>query len=224
MSESRVKALVSWSSGKDAAWALHVARSGGEVEVVGLLTTFNAEFGRVSMQGVRRELVKAQASALDIPSWEIDLPWPCPNEVYEERMRDAMERAVEVGITRVIFGDLFLEDVRSYRVERMAGSGIEPIFPVWGIPTGDLAREMLDGGVGAVVTAVDTTQIDSSFAGRLFDAGFLSELPEEVDPLGENGEFHTFCFASPSFDWAIECEVGEVVDRGRFVYADVLPA
>lgn len=218
------KALVSWSSGKDSAWALHMAQRDAEVEVVGLLTTLNEEFGRVSMQGVRRELVEAQARGLGLPLWAIDLPWPCPNEIYEERMAAAVEAAASQGITRVVFGDLFLEDVRDYRVERMAGTGVSPMFPIWGSDTHRLARQMIADGVRAVVTAVDTTQLDGAFAGRHFDEVFLEELPSGVDPLGENGEFHTFCHAGPMFGEPIGCVVGEVVDRGRFVYADVVPA
>lgn len=192
------------------------------MEVVGLLTTFNEKFGRVSMQGVRRELVHAQARALGLPVWSIDLPWPCPNEIYEERMAAAVETAFGRGITRMVFGDLFLEDVREYRVERMAGTGVSPMFPIWGADTHRLAREMIADGVRAVVTAIDTTQLDDAFVGRQFDEGFFEELPSRVDPLGENGEFHTFCHAGPMFGEPIACAVGDVVDRGRFVYADVV--
>ena len=191
--------------------------------MVGLLTTFNQEFGRVSMQGVRRSLVEAQADALGVPLWAIDLPWPCPNDVYEARMERAMESAFGEGITRVVFGDLFLEDVREYRVEKLAGTGIEPMFPIWGSDTRELAHRMIQSGLRAVVTAVDTSQLAATFAGRQFDVGLIENLPGDVDPLGENGEFHTFCHDGPMFDRGIDCRIGEVVDRGRFVYADVLP-
>ena len=218
------RALISWSSGKDSAWALHRISLEDDVQVVGLLTTFNKEFGRVSMQGVRRGLVQAQAHALGVRLWAIDLPWPCPNDVYEAQMARAMESARGEGITKVVFGDLFLEDVRAYRIEKLEGTGIEPIFPVWGSGTRELAREMIEGGVRAVVTAVDTTQLAATFAGRQFDMELLEDLPDDVDPLGENGEFHTFCYDGPMFEREIGCRTGEVVDRGRFVYADVLPA
>lgn len=192
------------------------------MDLAGLLTTFNERFERVSMQGVRRELVDAQARRLGLPVWTVDLPWPCPNEVYEERMEAVLVTAREDGISQVVFGDLFLEDVREYRVEAMAGTGVSPVFPIWGSDTAELAREMIAAGLGAVVTAVDTTQLDAEFAGRRFDQRFLDDLPDRVDPLGENGEFHTFCHAGPMFGEPVHCEVGEVVDRGRFVYADVV--
>lgn len=221
--EASLRALVSWSSGKDSAWAFYKLEADGDVEVAGLLTTFNEEFDRVSMQGVRRELVQAQADALGVPLWTVDLPWPCPNDVYEARMASAMNKALQEGITGVVFGDLFLEDVRAYRVEKLSGTGIDPIFPIWGSDTGELARQMVEGGVRAVLTAVDTTQLSAGFAGRQFDLRLLEDLPDEVDPLGENGEFHTFCYDGPMFDQGIKCERGEIVDRGRFVYADVVP-
>lgn len=217
------RALISWSSGKDSAWALYKAVSTGDVEPVRLLTTFNAEYDRVSMQGVRRDLVEAQAAALGLPLQQVDLPWPCPNEVYEARMGEAMAAAAGDDITVVVFGDLFLEDVRDYRTSRLAPTGIQPVFPIWGSETASLSMEMIAAGLEAFVTAVDTTQLDSSFAGRRFDEHLLADLPEGVDPLGENGEFHTFCFAGPMFDQAISCHPGEIVDRGRFVYADLLP-
>jgi uncharacterized protein (TIGR00290 family) len=220
--EELPRALISWSSGKDSAWATHQVLADEDADVVGLLTTFNQEFDRVSMQGVRRELVAAQAEALGIPLRTVDLPWPCPNEVYEARMQEAMDTAVEDGVTRVVFGDLFLEDVRAYRVENMAKTGIEPVFPIWGSDTGELARRMIEAGVGAVLTAVDTTQLPAGFAGRQFDLSLLDDLPDHVDPLGENGEFHTFCYDGPMFEDPIACRTGEIVDRGRFVYADVV--
>lgn len=220
------KALVSWSSGKDAAWALHTVAQQGELEPVGLLTSFNEKFGRVSMHGVRTGLVDIQARLIRLPIWPVELPWPCPSGVYEARMAAVMGRAGDEGVEAVVFGDLFLEDVRDYRINRMAGTGIEPLFPIWAGSggTGALAREMVDAGVRAVITAVDTSQIDRSFAGRSFDGSLIDDLPETVDPLGENGEFHTFCYAGPLFADPIRCEVGAIEDRGRFVYADVVGA
>lgn len=220
------RALMSWSSGKDSAWALHSVRQRGELEVVGLLTTFNREFDRVSMQGVRRQLVEAQAQRIGLPLWAVELPSPCPNLEYERRMGAVIQRAREEGISRVVFGDLFLEDVRAYREERLAGTGVEPVFPIWCGPAGTrpLADQMIDSGVRAVITALDPRRLDRSFAGRSFDARLLEDLPAGVDPLGENGEFHTFCFAGPVFDRPIDCTVGEIVERDGFVYADVVAA
>ena len=191
--------------------------------MIGLLTTFNAEFERVSMQGVRRELVERQAALLGLELWAVDLPWPCPNEVYEQRMASEMKKAAELGVSDVVFGDLFLEDVRNYRINRLSGTAITPRFPIFGQDTADLAREMIDGGVRAMLTAVDTSQLSGDFVGREFDEELLEDLPEDVDPLGENGEFHTFCYDGPVFPRPVECYLGELVDRGRFVFADVVP-
>lgn len=220
----RPRALMSWSSGKDSAWALHTVRQRGDLDVVGLLTTFNSQFDRVSMQGVRRDLVDAQAQRVDLPVWPVELPWPCTNDEYEQRMATVIERAHDEGITRVVFGDLFLEDVRAYREERLAGTGIEPVFPIWCGPAGTraLADEMIKTGLRAVITALDPRQLDESFAGRTFDAELLKDLPAGVDPLGENGEFHTFCYAAPIFDPPIDCTIGDIVKRDEFVYADLL--
>ncbi|MFQ5523682.1 MAG: ATP-binding protein [Acidimicrobiia bacterium] len=221
---ARPRALMSWSSGKDSAWALHTVRQRGDLDVVALLTTFNSEFDRVSMQGVRRDLVDAQAQRVGLPVWPVELPWPCPNDEYERRMAMVIDRARDAGITRVVFGDLFLEDVRAYRTERLVGTGIEPVFPIWCGPEGThtLAGQMINAGVRAVITALDPRQLDPSFAGRTFNADLLKDLPAGVDPLGENGEFHTFCYASPIFDRPIDCTLGDIVDRDGFVYADLL--
>ena len=216
--------LLSWSSGKDSAWSLHVLRHRGEYEVVGLLTTFNAEADRVAMHAVRRELVERQAAAAGLPLWPVPLPWPCSNEQYEALMAETCARAVSEGIVGVAFGDLFLEDVRAYREKQMAKAGLEPIFPVWGLPTGELAREMIAAGVRAKLTCVDTGKLDRSFAGREFDDRLLAELPEGVDPCGERGEFHSFVYAGPMFDSAIEISVGETVVREQFVFADLMAA
>jgi uncharacterized protein (TIGR00290 family) len=220
----RKKILASWSSGKDSAWMLHVLRAGGEGPVGALLTSFNQSVGRVSMHAVRRELVEAQAAAAGVPLIDVPLPFPCSNRDYEERMGAAVRRAVAEGFTHVAFGDLVLEDVRRYREERLAGSGLTPLFPLWGRPTTALAREMLAGGLRAVVTCVDPRVLDRSFAGRDFDAALLADLPPGVDPCGERGEFHSFACAGPIFERPIPIARGEIVERDGFVFADVLPA
>jgi uncharacterized protein (TIGR00290 family) len=219
----RPKTLLSWSSGKDSAWALEVLRREAKFEVVGLLTTLNDAYDRVAMHAVRRELLEAQAQAAGLPLWPVPLPWPCSNEEYEGRMRDALSRARSEGITHVAFGDLFLEDVRDYRIDRMRGSGIEPVFPIWCGRGGteSLAGRMIEVGVRAFVTCVDPSQLDASFAGRRFDQRFLHALPETCDPLGENGEFHTFCVAGPMFSETIPATPGDVVERDGFVFADL---
>lgn len=218
-----MKILLSWSSGKDSAWALHVLRQDPSVQVHALLTTVNADADRVAMHAVRRTLVEAQADAAGLPLWQVQIPSPCPNEIYEARMRDAMARARTEGFTHVAFGDLFLEDVRQYRESRMAGTGLDPIFPLWKRPTDLLAREMLASGLGAILTCVDPTQLDRRFAGRRFDSSLLAELPPGVDPCGERGEFHTFCSAGPMFRHEIAVEPGVTVERDGFVFADVIP-
>lgn len=220
----RPRALLSWSSGKDAAWALHALRQGGEVEVVGLLTTLNAAFDRVAMHAVRAALLEAQAEAAGLPLWKVPLPWPCPNEAYEALMAQACARAVAEGIEAMAFGDLFLEDVRDYRVQKLAGTGLRPLFPLWGRETAALARDMVDGGLRAALTCVDPRVLDASFAGRDFDARLLAELPASVDPCGERGEFHTFAWDGPMFSRAVAVRRGEVVERDGFVFADLVPA
>jgi diphthamide synthase (EF-2-diphthine--ammonia ligase) len=221
----RRRVLLSWSSGKDSAWALWVLRGQPDVEVVGLLTTFNEAAGRVSMHAVRRALVEEQAAAAGLPLWPVLLPNPCPNEVYEERMRELIGRAREQGVTHTAFGDLFLEDVRDYRIRQLAGSGIAPLFPLWGAPgdTPALARAMLRGGLAAVLTCVDPRQLPSRFVGRAYDEALLAELPPGVDPCGERGEFHTFCCAGPMFDRPVPVAAGETVERDGFWFADLLP-
>ncbi|MBI4566055.1 MAG: adenine nucleotide alpha hydrolase [Planctomycetes bacterium] len=216
------KVLLSWSSGKDSAWSLHVLRRMREVEVVGLLTTVNETHRRVAMHAVREELLEAQAVAAGIPLWKVPIPHPCSNERYEAEMRKVVARALEEGISAVAFGDLFLEDVRGYRVKMLQGTGIEPLFPIWGIPTGVLAREMVAGGMRARVTCIDPTVLSPEFAGRDFDASFLDDLPATVDPCGERGEFHTFAYAGPMFARPIPIRSGAVVRRDGFVFADLL--
>ena len=218
------RVLLSWSSGKDSAWTLHALRSQPGVEIVGLLTTFNDSADRVAMHAVRRELVNAQAASVGLPLWSVPLPWPCSNEQYAALMSDVIARAAKEGITHVAFGDLFLEDVRDYRIKQLGGTGIEPLFPIWGSATDtpDLARRMQAAGLKAVLTCVDPKQLDPSFVGREFDAALLADLPPSVDPCGEKGEFHTFCYAGPMFAKAIPVRTGEVVSRDGFTFADVL--
>ncbi len=220
------KVLLSWSSGKDSAWALHVLRSDSDVEVVGLLTTFNQEANRVAMHAVRRSLVEAQASVIGLPLLDILLPWPCSNEVYEERFSAMLAIAREQGVTHIAFGDLFLEDIRDYRVRQLAGTGIEPLFPIWGdrSDTKALSKQMIRSGLKAILTCVDPRRLSASFVGRVYDEELLNDLPADVDPCGENGEFHTFCFAGPMFDRELKVSVGERVDRDGFCFADVIPS
>jgi uncharacterized protein (TIGR00290 family) len=218
------RVLLSWSSGKDSAWTLHVLRQQKDVELAGLLTTFNAAAGRVAMHAVRRELVEAQAAAAALPLWSVELPWPCSNAQYEARMHDVIERARQAGITHIAFGDLFLEDIRAYRERQLAGTGLEPLFPIWGTPadTPALARRMLAADLRAVLTCVDPKQLEGRFVGRWFDAELLTDLPASVDPCGERGEFHTFCCAGPMFTAPIAVQLGEAVLRDGFWFVDVL--
>jgi uncharacterized protein (TIGR00290 family) len=216
--------LLSWSSGKDSAWSLHVLRLRGEYDVVGLLTTFNEEADRVAMHAVRRELVERQAAAAGLPLWAVPLPWPCSNEQYELLMAQTCARAVAEGIQGVAFGDLFLEDVRAYREKQMKGTGLQPVFPVWGLPTRALAEEMIASGTRAKLTCIDTAKLDRSFAGREFDEALLAELPEGVDPCGERGEFHSFVYAGPMLNAVLPVSVGETVVREQFVFADLIPS
>jgi uncharacterized protein (TIGR00290 family) len=214
------RVLLSWSSGKDSAWALNLLRRDPTIELCGLLTTINSEFDRVAMHGTRRTVLEAQANAADLPLWIVPLPWPCSNEVYEQRMADTCKRAVVEHIDAVAFGDLFLPDVRAYRENQLKDSGLEPLFPLWQIPTDALAREMIAGGLRARLSCVDTKQLSGEFAGREFDASLLHDLPAEVDPCGERGEFHTCVYAGPMFTSPLTLETGEVVDRDGFVFAD----
>jgi uncharacterized protein (TIGR00290 family) len=214
---------VSWSSGKDSTLALAEARADPELEVVGLLTTLNGSADRVAMHAVRRELLLAQADAVGLPVHQVELPWPCGNGEYQRLMADAVAVARSAGVTRMVFGDLFLADVRAYREEALAGHGIEPVFPLWGRPTSELAGEMFDRGIRATITCVDPRQLDAAYAGRAFDHDLLAALPDGVDPCGENGEFHTFVHDGPGFAAPLDVRVGEVVERDGFVFADVLP-
>ncbi len=221
---TKPRTLLSWSSGKDAAWALHALRQAGEVDVVGLLTTTNSAFERVAMHGVREALVEAQAEAVGLPLWKVSLPWPCSNEEYQDRMAKVCAEAVARGIEEMAFGDLFLEDVRDYRIQNLAGSGLRPAFPIWNPDTASLAREMIDSGLKAVLVCVDPRALPETFAGRQFDPQLLEDLPASVDPCGERGEFHTFAWDGPMFRHPIGIRGGETVTRDGFVFADVVPA
>jgi len=219
-----MKIVVSWSSGKDSAWTLHMLRAQYPGCTAALLTTINEAFDRVAMHAVRRALVTAQAEAASLPLYAIDLPWPCSNEIYEARMAEAVRRLEGDGFTHIAFGDLFLEDVRRYREERLAGTSLAPLFPLWKTkPTRQLADEMIDGGLRACLTCVDPRILPPGFAGRQFDRTLLSDLPEGVDPCGENGEFHSFVSDGPMFSRPVPVEVGERAERDGFVFADVVP-
>ena len=218
-----MKAWLAWSSGKDSAWTLQALRESGEAEVCGLLTTVNSRHDRVAMHAVRRRLLEAQASAAGLPLVTVEIPHPCSNEEYERAMSAAVDRAREEGVTAMAFGDLFLEDVRAYRERMLEGTGLRPLFPIWGRPTRELARAMVDGGLRAHLTCVDPRVLPARFAGRAFDHALLDELPEHVDPCGERGEFHSFTWDGPMFGSPVPVRVGETVEREGFVFADLLP-
>ena len=229
---SRNPILLSWSGGKDSAWALHLLRTDPQLaasyEVVALLTTLNEQFRRVAIHGFREELLDQQAASIGLPLWKVDLPFPCSNADYESRMVAVCARAVSEGLHGIAFGDLFLEDIRAYRIARLAGTGLEPIFPVWcadlGLTTAQLAQQMIAAGLRARLTCIDPRHLDASFVGRTFDAQLLADLPSSVDPCGERGEFHSFAFAGPIFSRTIPVIPGEHVERDNFIYADLLPA
>src|SRR5579862_1808158 len=220
----RTKIWLSWSSGKDSAWTLHELRTSPDFEVTALLTTINRAASRVAMHAVREELLEAQAAATGLPLVKVPIPSPCSNAEYEQAMGAAMAQARAEGIFHVAFGDLFLEDVRRYREEKLSAAGMTPVFPIWGRETHRLAREMVAGGLGAYLTCVDPRQLERRFAGRYYDASLLDELPAAVDPCGEKGEFHSFAFAGPMFSAPLAVSPGEVVERDGFVFADLLPA
>jgi uncharacterized protein (TIGR00290 family) len=215
------RVLVSWSSGKDSAWLVHVLRQTVGLETGGLLTTINEAADRVAMHAVRTDLLDAQAAVLGLPLRKVFIPSPCPNEIYERAMAAAVTAAVAEGFTHVAFGDLFLEDVRRYREEKLAGCGLVPLFPLFGADTAALAREMVGSGLRARITCVNPRVLDRSFAGRDFDAALLRDLPESVDPCGERGEFHSFAYAGPMFSSPIPIESGVIVERDGFVFADL---
>jgi uncharacterized protein (TIGR00290 family) len=214
------RVLLSWSSGKDSAWALHLLRRDPEIEVCSLVTTLNSEFNRVAIHGTRHSVLDAQARAAELPLWTVPLPWPCSNEIYEQLMAEVCTRAVAEKIDAVAFGDLFLADVRSYRENQLKDTSLEPLFPLWKIPTDELAREMIVGGLRARLSCIDTKQLPAEFAGREFDAALLRDLPPAADPCGESGEFHTCVYAGPMFTAPLALKAGEIVDREGFVFAD----
>jgi uncharacterized protein (TIGR00290 family) len=214
------RVLVSWSSGKDSAWTLHMLRQQRGVEIAGLLTTVNTEFDRVAMHGTRRTVLEAQAAAAGVPLWVVPLPWPCSNEIYDRLMFDAMRRAIDEGVEAIAFGDLFLRDIRAYREKQLKRIGIRPVFPLWGIPTDRLASEMIDHGLCARVVCIDKKKLPDSFSGRNFDKSLLRDLPHSIDPCGERGEFHTCVYAGPMFSQPIDLDSGETVTRDGFIYAD----
>jgi uncharacterized protein (TIGR00290 family) len=222
MKGERKRVLLSWSSGKDSAWALHLLRQRSDVEVAGLLTTINEQFDRVAMHAVRRDLLRSQTENIGLPLRLVSLPFPCSNEVYEERMRAAIGAAQSDGIEGIAFGDLFLADVRQYRERMMEGTGITPLFPLWGRPTDQLAREMIDEGLRAQITCIDPSQLPATLAGREYNGDFLKALPDGVDPCGENGEFHTFAFDGPMFNRPVEFAIGETAERDGFIFTDLL--
>jgi uncharacterized protein (TIGR00290 family) len=219
-----VKTILSWSTGKDAAWSLHILRQNPDVEVVGLLTTINTEFDRVAMHGVRRTLIEAQAKAAGLPLYEVPIPYPCPNEVYEARMAEIVARAKSDGVEAFAFGDLFLREIRAYREDKLRGTGMTPLFPLWEIGTQQLARDMMAGGLQARIVCLDPRILPRELAGASFDSALLDRLPPGVDPCGENGEFHTFAHAGPMFRAPIPIEMGETVERDGFVFTDVREA
>jgi uncharacterized protein (TIGR00290 family) len=217
------KAFVSWSSGKDSAFALHVARLEGVAEIVGMLTTVNEVHDRVAMHGVRNALLDRQIAAVGLPAIKVNIPSPCPNEVYEARMEDACTEIKEQGIEHIVFGDLYLEDIRAYREEKLGAVGMTPLFPLWRRDTAKLARDMIAGGLVAHIACLDPGRLDRRFAGRRFDRSLLEELPDDIDPCGENGEFHTAVSAGPMFRAPIAVSIGETVERDGFVFTDIIP-
>jgi uncharacterized protein (TIGR00290 family) len=219
---SRPKALISWSSGKDSAFALHQVRQAGELDVVGAVTTVTETFGRVSIHGVRQEILLAQLAAARLPPRIVPIPYPCPNEIYEARMGEAVLSAVREGITHMVFGDLYLADIRAYREQKLAGTGITPVFPLWDKPTLPLAQAMIASGLEAYLATVDLKKMPAEFAGRKFDAQLLADLPAGVDPCGENGEFHTCVVAGPMFSHPLAVTPGERVERDGYAYCDLV--
>ena len=222
--EVKKRTLASWSSGKDSAWALHMLRQQADIEIAGLFCTFNQKFDRVAMHGVRTELLSRQAESAGLPLRLIPIPYPCSDAEYEIIMKDFVEKAKQERIEYFGFGDLFLEDIRKYREAHLAGTGITPLFPLWGMPTEELSKEMVNSGLRAKITCVDPKYLSSEFAGQDYDQSFLDRIPANIDPCGENGEFHSFVFDGPMFKKAVNISVGETVSRDGFIYTDLLPA
>jgi uncharacterized protein (TIGR00290 family) len=222
LKHKRPKALISWSSGKDSAFALHEIRRAGEFDVVGALTTVTETFARVSIHGVRQEILQAQCEAAGLPQVIVPIPYPCPNTIYEARMGEAVARAVQDNITHMIFGDLFLAEIRAYREQKLAGTGITPVFPLWERPTLPLAHAMIDSGLEAYLATVDLKKLPGEFAGRKFDLQLLNDLPDGVDPCGENGEFHTCVVAGPFLSRRIAVSLGDCVERDGYAYCDLV--
>jgi uncharacterized protein (TIGR00290 family) len=221
---AKPKALIAWSSGKDSAWALHLVRQSGDYDILGALTTVNDRFGRVSVHGLRNELLLAQVEAAGLEPVLVHIPYPCTNAIYEAAMAAEVAAAKNRGVTHIIFGDLFMQDIRAYREEKLAGTGVTPVFPVWLKPTDQLAEQMIDSGVEAYLTTVDLKKLPAALAGRRFDRELLRDFRPGVDPCGENGEFHSFVAAGPMLSRRIPVRVGETVERDGFAYADLVPA
>ncbi|MBL1293742.1 MAG: adenine nucleotide alpha hydrolase [Thiotrichales bacterium] len=219
---TKPRVMLSWSSGKDSAWSLHTILQSNDYEVVGIFTTVNAEFQRVAMHGVRLALLKQQAEAMGLPLTVIEIPWPCSNQDYESAFAHFISH-VNKNVEGFIFGDLFLDDIRQYRVSQLDGTGIKPVFPLWLIPTDELAQTMVSGGLKAIISCVDPKQCPKEFAGREYNMELLADLPSSVDPCGENGEFHTFVFDAPIYSKAIDIRVGEIIERNGFIFADIVP-
>jgi uncharacterized protein (TIGR00290 family) len=217
------RAYISWSSGKDSAFALHVARLEGVADIVGVPTTVNEVYDRVAMHGVRSALLDRQIAALGLPAIKINIPSPCPNDIYETRMEEACAAIKAKGIEHIVFGDLYLEDIRAYREDKLGAIGMTPLFPLWRRNTTKLARDMIASGLVAHIACLDPKRIDRRFAGRRFDASLLDELPSDIDPCGENGEFHTAVIAGPMFNNPIDVSIGETVEREGFVFTDIIP-
>lgn len=217
------KTLLSWSSGKDSAWALHLLRQDSTIDLLGLFTVMNQKYNRVSMHATRLEMLQRQAKGVNLPLQTINLPDPCTNEQCDAVMRNFFTESAAKGTQCMAFGDLFLEDVRKYRENHLKGTGIEPLFPLWGIPTGQFAEQMLSAGLDAYVSSVDLRKLPSRFAGRKWSWDLLKEFPKETDPCGENGEIHTVVVGGPMFRTPIPVSVGEIVERDGFVYADIIP-
>ena len=217
------KTLLSWSSGKDSAWALHVLQQQKDVEIIGLFCTYNEKFERGAMHGVQIELIRQQAEKTGLPLQLIPIPDPCSDAEYKTIMADFIKQVKSRGIDNIAFGDLFLEDIRRYREESLAGTGITPLFPLWGKPTGELSKEMVSKGLRAIITSVDPKSLTADFAGHVYDSTFLEQIPDSIDPCGEKGEFHSFAYDGPMFKSKLNIRVGETVTRDGFVFADVLP-